>query len=194
MPHTASRSAKRKSRWPRNSMAGRKTRSFWCRMACWSTFRKALASAARFAREMERSCLPGTDRRMRTWPVRLTCMQRRELPSGWDKNLPTFPADAKGMGTRESSGKVLNALAQNIPWLIGGAADLATSNKTDLKFEGAGTFEADNYGGPQLSLRRARARYGGSAQWHGGFEVSGPLAELSLTSATICGPASVWRR
>jgi transketolase len=77
----------------------------------------------------------------------LDLMQRRELPAGWDKNLPSFPADAKGLGTRESSGKVLNALAQNIPWLVGGAADLATSNKTDLKFEGAGTFEADNYGG-----------------------------------------------
>jgi transketolase len=74
-------------------------------------------------------------------------IQRRELPDGWDKNLPTFPADAKGVATRESSGKVLNALAQNIPWLIGGAADLATSNKTDLKFEGAGVFKAGNYGG-----------------------------------------------
>ncbi len=74
-------------------------------------------------------------------------MQRRELPDGWDKNLPTFPADAKGVATRESSGKVLNALAQNIPWLIGGAADLATSNKTDLKFEDAGVFKAGNYGG-----------------------------------------------
>jgi transketolase len=74
-------------------------------------------------------------------------MQHRELPAGWDKNLPVFPADAKGMATRESSGKVLNVLAQNIPWLIGGAADLATSNKTDLKFEGAGTFEAGSYGG-----------------------------------------------
>ncbi len=74
-------------------------------------------------------------------------MQRRELPDGWDENLPTFPADAKGVATRESSGKVLNALAQNIPWLIGGAADLATSNKTDLKFEGAGVFKAGNYGG-----------------------------------------------
>ncbi|PYV64446.1 MAG: transketolase, partial [Acidobacteria bacterium] len=74
-------------------------------------------------------------------------MQRRDLPDGWDKNLPTFPADAKGVATRESSGKVLNALAQNIPWLIGGAADLATSNKTDLKFEGAGVFKPVNYGG-----------------------------------------------
>ncbi len=77
-------------------------------------------------------------------------MQRRELPDGWDKNLPTFPADPKGIATRESSGKVLNALAQNIPWLIGGSADLATSNKTTLKFEGAGDFEADNYAGRNL--------------------------------------------
>jgi transketolase len=78
---------------------------------------------------------------------RLDLMQHRELPAGWDKNLPTFPADAKGVATRESGGKVLNALAQNIPWLIGGAADLATSNKTTLKFEGAGDFQADNYAG-----------------------------------------------
>jgi transketolase len=78
---------------------------------------------------------------------RLDLMQHRELPTGWDKNLPTFPADAKGVATRESGGKVLNALAQNIPWLIGGAADLATSNKTTLKFEGAGDFQADNYAG-----------------------------------------------
>jgi len=74
-------------------------------------------------------------------------MQRRELPEGWDKNLPTFPADPKGVATRECGGKVLNAIAQNVPWLIGGAADLATSNKTTLKFDGAGDFEAGNYGG-----------------------------------------------
>ena len=81
---------------------------------------------------------------------RLHRMQRRELPDGWDKNLPTFAADAKGVATRESSGKVLNTLAQNIPWLIGGSADLATSNKTTLKFEGAGDFEAGEYGGRNL--------------------------------------------
>ncbi|MGA9388862.1 MAG: transketolase [Candidatus Sulfotelmatobacter sp.] len=80
----------------------------------------------------------------------LHLMQRRELPAGWDKNLPTFPADSKGVATRDSSGKVLNALAQNIPWLIGGSADLATSNKTTLKFEGAGDFEAGSYGGRNL--------------------------------------------
>ena len=77
-------------------------------------------------------------------------MQRRELPEGWDKNLPIFPADAKGLATRESSGKVLNAIAQNVPWLIGGAADLATSNKTDLKFESAGVFSPKNYGGRNI--------------------------------------------
>ena len=79
---------------------------------------------------------------------RLHHMERRELPDGWDKNLPTFPADAKGVATRESSGKVLNVLAQNIPWLIGGSADLATSNKTNLN--GAGDFEAGNYAGRNL--------------------------------------------
>jgi len=77
-------------------------------------------------------------------------MQRRALPDGWDKNLPTFPADPKGVATRESSGKVLNVLAQNIPWLIGGSADLGNSNKTTLKFEGAGDFSADSYGGRNL--------------------------------------------
>jgi transketolase len=77
-------------------------------------------------------------------------MQHRELPPGWDKNLPTFPADAKGVATRDSSGKVLNALAQNIPWLVGGSADLATSNKTTLKFDGAGDFQAGSYGGRNL--------------------------------------------
>jgi transketolase len=79
---------------------------------------------------------------------RLHRMQRRELPDGWDKKLPTFPADAKGIATRESSGKVLNALAQNIPWLIGGSADLATSNKTNLT--GAGDFQPGEYAGRNL--------------------------------------------
>src|SRR5215469_5417191 len=78
----------------------------------------------------------------------LEMIQHRQLPSGWDKNLPSFPADPKGIATRESSGKVLNAVAENVPWLLGGAADLATSNKTDLKFAAAGgAFEPGNYGG-----------------------------------------------
>jgi transketolase len=75
-------------------------------------------------------------------------MQRRDLPDGWDKDIPNFPADAKGVATRESSGKVLNAFAKNIPWLVGGSADLATSNKTNLKDDGE--FRANNYGGRNL--------------------------------------------
>jgi transketolase len=81
---------------------------------------------------------------------RINQMQGRQLPSGWDKNLPTFPADAKGIATRESGGKVLNVLAQNIPWLIGGSADLAKSNKVNLAFEGAGDFQPENYAGRNL--------------------------------------------
>lgn len=73
-------------------------------------------------------------------------MENRELPVGWDKDLPTFPADPKGLATRESGGKVINALAKNIPWLIGGAADLAKSTKTTLKVEGAGDFSPDGPG------------------------------------------------
>jgi transketolase len=77
-------------------------------------------------------------------------MQRRELPLGWDQNLPVFPADAKGIAGREASGKVLNVLAQNIPWFLGGSADLGPSNKTTLKYEGAGDFQADNPSGKNL--------------------------------------------
>jgi transketolase len=77
-------------------------------------------------------------------------MQRRELPLGWDQNLPVFPADPKGIAGREASGKVLNVLAQNIPWFLGGSADLGPSNKTTLKFEGAGDFQIGNPSGKNL--------------------------------------------
>ena len=80
----------------------------------------------------------------------LDLIQHWKLPNGWDKDLPTFPADAKGMATRDSSGKALNALAKNIPWMIGGSADLAHSNKTNLTFEGAGDFFPDEYHGRNL--------------------------------------------
>jgi transketolase len=59
----------------------------------------------------------------------LTKMQKRELPDGWDKDIPTFEPDAKGVAGRDSSAKILNAIAKNVPWLIGGAADLAPSTK-----------------------------------------------------------------
>jgi transketolase len=74
-------------------------------------------------------------------------MQRRELPAGWDRGLPVFPADPKGIAGRDASGKVLNVLAQNIPWLLGGSADLASSTRAALTFEGAGDFEPGTPGG-----------------------------------------------
>lgn len=77
-------------------------------------------------------------------------MQQRQLPDGWDRDLPVFPADAKGLAGRDASGKVLNVLAQNIPWFLGGSADLGPSNKTTLTFEGAGELQAETPGGKNL--------------------------------------------
>ena len=74
-------------------------------------------------------------------------MQRRELPAGWDRDLTPYPADGKGAAGRDVSGKVLNTLARNVPWLLGGSADLAPSTKTRLTFEGAGDFTAHDRGG-----------------------------------------------
>jgi transketolase len=74
-------------------------------------------------------------------------MQHRGLPDGWDENLPVYPADQTGVASRISSGAVLNTIAQNVPWIIGGSADLAPSTKTRLTFEGAGDFTAEDHGG-----------------------------------------------
>ena len=80
----------------------------------------------------------------------LDTMDRRHLPEGWDADIPAFPADAKGLASRDSSQKVLNAIAPNVPWLLGGAADLAPSTKTNLTFQGARSFQAGQYGGRNL--------------------------------------------
>jgi transketolase len=77
-------------------------------------------------------------------------MQKRELPAGWDQNLPVFAADPKGIAGRDASGKVLNVLAQNIPWFLGGSADLAPSTKTTLTYDGAGNFQSATPGGKNL--------------------------------------------
>src|SRR5262249_898439 len=77
-------------------------------------------------------------------------MQRRDLPNGWDRNLPVFPPDPQGLAGRAASGKVLNVLAQNIPLFLGGSADLGPSNKTLLTYEGAGHFQPNSPGGKNL--------------------------------------------
>src|SRR5437764_8006254 len=77
-------------------------------------------------------------------------MQHRQRPDGWDRELPTFPADVKGVAGRDASQKILNTVAKNVPWLIGGSADLTPSTKTRLTFEGAGDFQADSPAGRNL--------------------------------------------
>jgi len=77
-------------------------------------------------------------------------MQRRELPAGWDRDLPAFAPDAKGIAGRDAAGTVLNALASRVPWMLGGSADLAPSNRTRLEFPGAGDFQPANRSGRNL--------------------------------------------
>ena len=110
-------------------------------------------------------------------------MQTRQLPDGWDKDLPSFPADPKGIATRESSGKTLKALAKNIPWLIGGSADLAKSNKTNLTFEGAGDFYPNQYRGRNIHF--------GVREHAMGAIVNGmTLSKLRAFSATLSSASS----
>ena len=77
-------------------------------------------------------------------------IQHREPPKDWDAEIPTFPPDPKGLASRDSSGKVLNAIAKRHPWLIGGSADLSPSTKTRLTFENAGEISRENLGGRNI--------------------------------------------
>jgi transketolase len=133
-------------------------------------FRDGVGKHGRDARERWAQMFAGYSEKYPELADHLHRMQRRELPDDWDKNLPTFAADPKGIATRESSGKVLNALAQNIPWLIGGSADLATSNKTTLTFAGAGDFQPGEYGGRNLHFGVREHEMGASVN---GLVVSG---------------------
>jgi transketolase len=100
----------------------------------------------------------------------LEAMFAGKLPEGWDKDIPVFPASEKGDATRNSGGKVLNAIAKNVPYMIGGSADLAPSTKTNLDFEGAGDFLAGSYGGRNLHFG---IREHGMAAICNGLSVSG---------------------
>ncbi|MCA1556505.1 MAG: transketolase, partial [Acidobacteria bacterium] len=110
----------------------------------------------------------------------LVKMQKRELPDGWDKDIPVFPPDAKGMAGRDASGKVLNAIAKNVPWFIGGAADLAPSTKTRLTFEGAGDFTAEN--------DQEKGRWYGGKNFHFGIREHGMSAILNGLSLSKIRP------
>ena len=113
----------------------------------YARFQELLGKRGHGAREAWMSKFAEYQRQHPQLADALLQMQRRDLPAGWDADIPTFPADAKGMGGRDSSGKVENAIAKRVPWLIGGSADLAPSTKTRLTLDGAGDFEAASYGG-----------------------------------------------
>ncbi len=105
-------------------------------------------------------------------------IQRRDLPVGWEDALPTFPADEKGLASRDSSGRVLNAVAQAVPWIVGGSADLSPSTKTNLTFEGAGELPGREPGRTKPAPRRARARVGRGRERHGAHEAALVLVGL----------------
>ena len=95
-------------------------------------------------------------------------MTSGQLPEGWDKDVAVFPADAKGIATREASYKVMNSIAKNVPWLLGGSADLETSNKT--KIDGETSFESGAYSGRILRFGVREMGMGGILN---GLAVSG---------------------
>ena len=149
-PPTASLWAKKKYVWPSAAMAGRRTPNSWCRTACANISTTASASAVNACSRNGWRGLNPTGVAFPILPTEIERMQRRELPDNWDAELPGFAADAKGLATRDSSGKVLNAIAAHYPWLIGGAADLSPSTKTRLTFEGAGDLEDETPGGRNM--------------------------------------------
>ena len=122
-------------------------------------------------------------------------MQHRQLPDGWDKDLPTLPGRRQGHGhARARPARCSTPSRKNVPWLIGGAADLAPSTKTLLTFEGAGDFEAGQLRRPQLPLRHPRARDGRHPQRHGAVQGAALRRRASSSSATTAGRRSGWPR
>jgi transketolase len=113
-------------------------------------FSEGIGKRGADARALWMKCLAEYRRKFPELALEIDQMQKRELPTGWDSNLPSFPADPQGLAGRDASGKVLNVLAQNIPWLLGGSGDLGPSNKTTLTYEGAGNFQADTPTGKNL--------------------------------------------
>ncbi len=104
-------------------------------------------------------------RRILSWPSSGTRIMTGKLPEGWDKDVPVFPADAKGIATREASNKVMNSIAKNLPWLLGGSADLETSNKT--KIDGETNFESRQLRRTHPALWRAGNGHGRNSEWDG---------------------------
>ncbi len=134
------RLAKRNYAWPED-------KNFYVPAGIYEHFRQGIGKRGKELRDVWFSRICEYRKQYPELAEELFRMQHRQLPLGWERDLPVFPADPKGLATRESSAKVLNAVAKNVPWLIGGSADLAPSTKTRLTFEGAGDFSAEDASG-----------------------------------------------
>ena len=137
------RAAKRSYGWPENAQ-------FLVPEGVRERFQEGVGAHGRRLRDAWMSMLEEYRQQYPGPAEELDRMRRRELPAGWDADLPAFPADPKGLATRVASGQVLNAIARRVPWLIGGSADLAPSTKTRLTFDGAGDFGATDRSGRNL--------------------------------------------
>jgi transketolase len=137
------RLAKRDYGWPEDA-------KFWVPEAVREHFAAGIGARGEQARSRWAELFAAYHSKYPDLANEIDLMQRRDLPTGWDSELPVFPPDPKGVAGRDASGKVLNVLAQNIPWLLGGSADLGPSNKTTLTFDGAGDFEPGTPGGRNL--------------------------------------------
>jgi transketolase len=123
---------------------------FYVPPGVYDTFKAGIGARGRTAREEWETMFQLYAKEFPELADEVEQIQRRDLPEGWEKALPVFPADPKGIASRDSSGQVLNAVAQAVPWLVGGSADLSPSTKTRLVFGGAGDFQADERSGRNL--------------------------------------------
>ncbi len=131
------------------------------------------------ARGLDGEVRASTSREFPELADQLFKMQHRQLPDGWDRDIPVFPAGCEGHGrTRCFRQRCRTRSRKRVPWLIGGSADLAPSTKTRLTFEGAGDFDGDELRRPQFPLRHSRARHGLDPEWH--VAVEDPALRLGL--------------
>ena len=194
-PPTANRWAKKKSGWSKKFYGWPEDAKFLVPDGVLrDTSATASANAvANCAQKWETQFCGVRQRSFRSWPIRLTACSTARLPDGWDKNLPTFPADAKGMATRESSGKVLNVVAQNVPWLMGGSADLCPLHQTAAEVRRCRRFRSGQLWRTQLPLRRPRTRHGRGLERHGVSKIRA-FGRTFFIFSDYMRPPSVWPR
>ena len=137
------RGAKRAYGWPEDS-------SFLVPDGVYAHFNQGIGKRGAQERAAWMTLLDGYRKQYPELAAELEMMNQHTLPAGWDADIPVFTADAKGLASRDSSQKVLNAIGPHVPWLLGGAADLAPSTKSNMTFQGANSFEPDDYGGRNL--------------------------------------------